>query len=121
MEYDIGEYLSYHRHKYIKEKGVINKKENEIKRLIPMIRDILVKNGAKKIIVFGSFAEKRLTKNSDLDIAEDGVPDHLFFKVYAALCDLGENVEIDLIDIAETKGFFRERMLKGEVIYNAKE
>jgi len=41
MEYDIGEYLSYHRHKYIKEKGVINKKKNEIKRLIPMIRNIL--------------------------------------------------------------------------------
>ena len=33
MEYDIGEYLSYHRHKYIKEKGVINKKKDEIKRL----------------------------------------------------------------------------------------
>jgi len=56
-----------------------------------------------------------------LDIAEDGVPDHLFFKVYADLCDLGKNVEIDLIDIAETKGFFRERVLKGEVIYNAEE
>lgn len=121
MEYDISEYLAYHRYKNIKEKGLIHKKKNEIKKLIPMIRDILIKNGAKKIIVFGSFIEKRLSKNSDLDIAEDGVPDHLFYKVYADLCELDKNVEIDLIDIAETKGFFRQRVLKGEVIYHAEE
>ena len=119
MKYNIQEYLAYHLRRNLKEKNVISKRYNEIKKLIPVIKSILIKNGAKRIILFGSFVEKSLSKNSDIDIAEYGVPDHLFFKVYAELCDVCKDVKIDLIDIEDTKGFFRERILNGEVIYNA--
>ncbi|MFH0924510.1 MAG: nucleotidyltransferase domain-containing protein [bacterium] len=119
MPTNIQEYLSYHQHKSAKEREEINKRYAEIEKIIPIIKDILIKHGAKKIILFGSFVEKKLHMESDLDIAEYGVPDRLFFKVYDELCDISKDIRIDLTDINETKGYFRERILQGKVIYNA--
>lgn len=121
MKYDIREYTAYHKEKIGREKKDIRNKCSEMKKLIPEIKKLLVKNGARKIVVFGSFIEKRLSINSDLDIAEEGIPDHLFFKVYSELCDVCGKVKVDLIDIGETQGIFRTKILGGEMIYNVHE
>ena len=120
MKYDIKEYFSYHHYEVIKGKNKINKKCEEVEKLVPEIKKILVQNGAKRIIIFGSFVEKNFSISSDLDVAEEGIPDHLFFKTYSRLCDISGNIEIDLIDLKEAGGYFRKRIMEGEIIYNAK-
>lgn len=38
---------------------------------------------ADKVILFGSLAKNKMTKNSDIDIAVWGIPDKIFYKAAA--------------------------------------
>ena len=80
--------------------------------------DILKKYDVKRIILFGSLATgDYFRKNSDIDLAVEGLKGEDFLRAYADLM-LALNWSIDLKPLEEITGIFRETILKrGKIIY----
>ncbi|MGN0728039.1 nucleotidyltransferase domain-containing protein [Treponema sp.] len=75
--------------------------EDELKN----IANFLIKNGAKEVYLFGSFARGEADSNSDFDIGIKGLPSENFFHIYAQLDHLSAR-QIDLVDFDTNKTFY---------------
>ena len=84
-----------------------NSYQEDIKRAI----EILKKNGAKEVFIFGSIANGKFNINSDIDIAVRGLEAEKFYKVASILMFELEN-EFDLIDLDDKKNRFSQMLLK---------
>ena len=62
--------------------------------------DLLKKEyGAKQVWVFGSLTDQsKFDHNSDIDLAEIGVPDHKFYAAVAAVTRAIRDFKVDLVD-----------------------
>lgn len=72
---------------------------------------ILKENGAKEVFIFGSIANGKFNKNSDIDIAIRGLNEKDFYKVASILMFELEN-EFDLIDLDDKENRFSQMLLK---------
>ena len=72
---------------------------------------ILKENGATEVFIFGSIANGKFNKNSDIDIAVKGLNQKNFYKVASILMFELEN-EVDLIDLDEKENRFSQMLLK---------
>jgi len=54
-----------------------------------------------RIVLFGS-GSKRSSKNRDIDLAVEGIPDKLFFKFYSELI-FNLSQPVDLVDLSKKK------------------
>ena len=81
-----------------KQKQVRFKKAwQEAKKAADMLK---IKFDAKKVYVFGSLVDKsRFNMNSDIDLAEQGIPDEKFYAAVGAVTRLITNFKVDLVDI----------------------
>jgi predicted nucleotidyltransferase len=79
---------------------------------------ILKKNGAKRIILFGSLHQGgRFHRGSDIDLTVEGIPAQKFSRASADLM-MALDWPIDLKPLEEVDDFFRKMILqKGELIY----
>lgn len=56
--------------------------------------------GARRVILFGSVAQGRLFhRDSDIDLAVEGIPVRDFWQAWSALDTIADEFEIDLLDI----------------------
>ena len=56
--------------------------------------------GAKKVFVFGSLTDRsKFHLNSDIDLAEEGIPDEKYFAAVGAVTRIIENFRVDLVDL----------------------
>jgi len=80
-------------------------------------RDILSRNGATRIILYGSMARRDFNAESDLDLCVSGLAGANYFRaVGECLKELDFNVSV--IPLENTLGYFRQRILQeGKVIY----
>jgi predicted nucleotidyltransferase len=80
-------------------------------------RDILARNGATKIILYGSMARGDFHAGSDIDLCVEGLPGISYFHaVGECLRDIESPVSI--VPLQNTWGYFRQRILQeGKVIY----
>jgi len=79
--------------------------------------DILTRNGATKIILYGSAARGEFKAGSDLDLCVDGLPG---MKYYLAMGECLREIQspVSLVSLPEVYGYFRQRILQeGKVIY----
>jgi predicted nucleotidyltransferase len=61
-----------------------------------------IKNlGGKRVILFGSLAAGPFRKDSDIDIAVEGLSVDAYFKALGILEEILEDVNFDLVDMAE--------------------
>lgn len=67
--------------------------------------------GATRVVVFGSLVHGHWFRvDSDIDIAVAGVPPDRFWHVWAALDDVAEGFEINLVALEDTTGTFRQHI-----------
>ncbi len=89
--------------------------ENSLQKLVNIIKE---QPGIKKIIVFGSYARKKLTENSDLDVLVVQDTDIPWYKRLTGLSR--ENVEVSIDMLVFTPDEFEELKTKtGSVVDEA--
>lgn len=71
---------------------------------------ILKENGAKEVFIFGSIANGKFNKNSDIDIAVKGLDEKNFYKVASILLFELDN-KFDLIDLDDRNNRFSQMIL----------
>ena len=81
--------------------------QEDIKKAI----EILKKNGAKEVFVFGSIVNGKMNENSDIDIAVKGLKPEEFYRVASILNFELEN-EIDLVDLDDKTNRFAQMILE---------
>ncbi len=97
--------------------GISDKKEtNALNKIKPKIVSILKKNNVKKAGIFGSYAEGKQKKNSDIDILIEP-PKNIGFGFVGIEMELSEklNKKVDLVTYNGLSPFLKERILKQEV------
>lgn len=80
--------------------------QEDIKKAIAILKE----NGAKEVFIFGSIANGKFNKNSDIDIAVKGINEEKFYKVASMLMFELEN-EFDLIDLDDKENRFSQMLL----------
>lgn len=70
---------------------------SEIQRAV----DILVRNGAREVYVFGSHARGDAGPGSDLDLAVRGMPPERFFRAVGETCSV-LSIPVDIVDLDES-------------------
>lgn len=100
-----------------KKLGVDKKDLSALNKLKPKIIEILKKNNVKKAGVFGSYAEGKQRKNSDVDILVEPPKGIGLFGFTGLEMDLSEklNKKVDLVTYNGLSPFLKERILKQEV------
>ena len=73
--------------------------------------EILKKHGVKEIYIFGSIANGKFDKYSDIDIAVKGLNPRIYYKVAGVLFFELEN-NFDLIDLDDTQNDYSQMLLK---------
>lgn len=71
---------------------------------------ILKENGVTEVFIFGSIANGKFNKNSDIDIAVKGLKQENFYKVASILMFELEN-QFDLIDLDDKENRFSQMIL----------
>jgi predicted nucleotidyltransferase len=78
-----------------RKRGILIKK---VRLCAQKIKDL----GAKRVILFGSLATGNFRKDSDIDLAVEGLSVNGYFKALGILEEILEDVNFDLIDTKET-------------------
>ncbi|MFT4343974.1 MAG: nucleotidyltransferase family protein [Candidatus Woesearchaeota archaeon] len=91
-------------------------KNKELDALIVKIRTILKKRGVKKASLFGSYAQGKQRKNSDIDILIEP-PRNIGFGFVSIEQELEKTLsrKVDVITYNSISPFLREEILKHEV------
>jgi len=80
-------------------------KEETVAPVIPIdvqpAVDILLRNGAREVYVFGSYARGGATACSDLDLAIRGMPPEHFFRAVGEACSV-LSIPVDIVDLDES-------------------
>lgn len=77
---------------------------------------ILKEEGCTEIFLFGSLAEGKGTKKSDIDLAVRGCPKDKFFRVLGRLL-MELHHSVDLIDLDEQSRFAHYLEKEGELVH----
>jgi predicted nucleotidyltransferase len=86
-------------------------------RDLDLAKDILARNGATKVILYGSFARGDYNETSDIDLCAYGLLGINYFRAVGE-CLRDVETPVSVIPFANTRGYFRERILhEGRVIY----
>ena len=68
--------------------------------------------GAKKVVLFGSFARGDFSSWSDIDLAVWGIPAAKFFKAVSFACGISDVWKVDLVDAQDCTSTLKEIILK---------
>lgn len=89
--------------------------ETELQKVL----QVLEKRGAQRVILYGSFARGDFREDSDFDLCVEGLSNSDYFLALAE-CLMTIKRPLSLIDLKDTQGYFRERILtEGKIIYDA--
>jgi predicted nucleotidyltransferase len=73
--------------------------------------------GARRVVLFGSVAERRTHARSDIDLAVEGLDAADYFRAYAAAEDaIAPGPTLDLVRIEEAPPRLRQAIGRGEVL-----
>ena len=120
MHYSVETVEKYRRawHKHAEEtKGKNESRRQDALQCAKTLARMLVSRfGVKKVRLFGSVLNKdRFNKDSDIDIAVEGMGADNYFSAFAECQTL--DFPVDLIDVATATQLMKERIAKGMVLY----
>ena len=76
---------------------------------------------AEKVVLFGSIAKNKMTKNSDIDIAVWNIPNNLFYKAAAFATGYSNKWNVDLVDFNDCKESLKKAILAEGIILSENE
>ena len=86
---------------------------------VETVESILRRHGALKIILYGSLARGDYQADSDIDICVDGIPADRYFRVLAE-CLMETHRRVSVLNLEDTQGYLRERILReGKILYES--
>ena len=90
---------------------------NDIVQDLQTVESILLRHGARKIILYGSLARGDYRADSDIDICCEGIPPEHYFRALAE-CLMATQRRVSVLDFASIQGYFKERLLReGKILY----
>lgn len=90
--------------------------EENFNQLIKSAAIVLKHHGARNVYLFGSTAKNTMHKDSDIDMAVEGLPPEVFFKAMGEVHNiLGR--PLDLIDLDEQNPFTQYIKQEGKLMY----
>lgn len=93
------------------------KRSKEINEKIERIVSYLKEKGCSRILLFGSIAEGKYIRNSDIDIAVSGMSPKDFLRAVADLPPIAKQ-QVDLIDLDDLPLKFRKSIeVTGVILY----
>jgi predicted nucleotidyltransferase len=84
-----------------REEEKLDRKRELLIRKVRLCARKLKKLGGKRVILFGSLATGTFGKDSDVDIAVEGLSVDAYFKALGILEETLDNVTFDLVDMKE--------------------
>jgi predicted nucleotidyltransferase len=84
-----------------KEEQELERKRGLLFKKVRLCAEKLKELGGRQVILFGSLAIGTFRKDSDVDIAVDGLSVDAYFKALGILEEILEDVTFDLVDIQE--------------------
>jgi len=84
-----------------KEEEALEHKTRLLIRKVRICAEKIKRLGGKRVILFGSLAAGRFRKDSDVDIAVDGLSVEAYFKALGILEETLEDATFDLVDMQE--------------------
>lgn len=91
------------------EEKLYRKKEHLVKKVKLCARKIK-ELGGKRVILFGSLVTGKFRKDSDIDIAVEGLSVDAYFKALGILEETLDDVTFDLIDLKEALPSVKKRI-----------
>lgn len=86
--------------------------EEEIKSIVALSKE----SGAKKVLLFGSCADKP-EEARDIDVTVSGVPPESFFDLYGKILAVVKD-DVDLLPFEDLDTYFAKRITEtGKVVY----
>ncbi len=115
-------YIDYWRDRQAKTRQHHRKLAEQARQEASLIADLLVQqHGARRVILFGSLTRDRFTKESDIDLAVEGLPPTRYFEVLAQVNRITSRW-VDLKRWEDLDLHFQARVLDtGEVLYARKQ
>jgi predicted nucleotidyltransferase len=84
-----------------REEEELDRKKGLLLKNVRLCAEKLEELGARRVILFGSLATGTFRKDSDVDIAVEGLSVDAYFKALGILEEILEDVTFDLVDIQE--------------------
>ncbi len=95
----------------LKEKGEeVERKKELLMKKVKLCAHELKRLGGKRVILFGSLVTGRFRKDSDVDIAVDGLSVDAYFEALRILEEMLDDVTFDLIDLNEALPSVKKRI-----------
>jgi predicted nucleotidyltransferase len=90
-----------------------------VRQNLELIAQILVRHGARRIILYGSFARGDFHAPSDLDLCVEGLSPMEYLSAWADAL-MQANHPFSILALEDARGYLRERILsEGRVLYVA--
>lgn len=84
-----------------KEEEALKQKRRLLIKKVRLCAEKIKDLGAKRVILFGSLAANRFRKDSDVDMAVEGLSVDAYFKALGILEEILGDVSFDLVDMQE--------------------
>jgi predicted nucleotidyltransferase len=112
-------YIQYWKNKISQQKQNHIEEKRKAREILKTIKQVLIEEfKVNKIILFGSLLTDKFDKESDIDLAVEGIKKDEYFRAFSMVNDLGKKYLIDLKPLEDLEPYFLEKVLKkGECIY----
>lgn len=100
-------------------KRPLSRMPSQVSRDLESVQEILVRHGAQRIILYGSFARGDFRPTSDLDLCVEGMPDDQYFPAWSEVL-MKINRRVSILDLKGIRGYLEDRIrTEGKTIYAA--
>lgn len=105
----------------VRRRQVAAERANHAREVISRVAPLFRRYGTRRVYLFGSLAKDESSPGADIDLAVQGVPPGLFFRLLGDLM-MESSIPVDVIDFDDCEPFIRKRiLLEGEVVYESGE
>jgi predicted nucleotidyltransferase len=96
--------------RYRGEEDALFRKKEHLLRKVKLCAKALKALGGTRVVLFGSLATGRFRKDSDIDIAVEGLSVDAYFKALGMLEEKLDTVHFDLVDMKEATPSVKKRI-----------
>jgi uncharacterized protein len=110
-------YIQGWRRRWAEEREEDERLAERARALLPVLAKHLKAYGAKRVFLFGSLAEGRFHRGSDIDLAAEGLPPGaVIYRAASELDELAAPFEVQLVPLEDADESLRRKVLERGVL-----